>query len=156
VALLEVGAQDVARIALGIVAASQASFTVRTNATLELLDLESQSGDRLAFERRRQAAAAVEERMPPSMALDFAYKTGIGYVRFGMPERGRRQLEEGMRLAETHRLNEWYFRLEAVVAHLDGCGAPETPAVAEPLAVEHEPAVSAMAAGLRAFAGAAR
>jgi tetratricopeptide (TPR) repeat protein len=155
VALLEVGAQDAARVALDIVAGSQASFTVRLNATLELLDLESQSGNRLAFERRRQAAAAAAERMPPSMALDFAYKTGVGFVRFGMLERGRRQLEDGLRMAETHRLNDWYFRLEAVLANLDGCAAPQAPAIAEPLAEEHEPAVWAMAAGLRAFAGAA-
>lgn len=156
VALLEVGAQDVARIALGIVAASQASFTVRTNALLELLDLESQSGDRLAFERRRQGAALVVERMPPSMALDFAYKSGIGLVRFGNLERGRRQLVEAQRLAELHRLNEWYFRLDSVLANLNGCGPSHVPATAEPLAVEHEPAVWAMAAGLKAFAGAAR
>jgi hypothetical protein len=57
-----------------------------------------------------------------------------------------------MQMAEAHRLNEWYFRLERMSLNLEGCGAAQPPLV-EP-AVESA-AIADLAAGLQAYAEAA-
>jgi tetratricopeptide (TPR) repeat protein len=148
--LADLGHYAEARIAFEIVLASPASFIVRANALLELLELESAIGDRLSFERHRSTARDLAERMPPSMAVDFRYKVGLGLARFGQPVRARAVWEEGQQIAERHKLNEWYFRLERLLAHLDDC-APEalTPARAE---VERPAELVQVAAGLREYA----
>ena len=61
---------DGARIAFEIVVGARTSFLVRTNALLELMELESSVGDRMAFERRRAEAEKAQSRMPPSMLAD--------------------------------------------------------------------------------------
>jgi hypothetical protein len=121
VKLSELGHIDLARVAFEIVAAANTSFVVKTNARLELMELESGAGNRVAFERHRAELRDVVERMAPSMAVDFRYKTGLGLARFGQFARAREAWADGMLLAETHRLNEWYFRLEHMSRHLDGC-----------------------------------
>jgi hypothetical protein len=88
------------------------------------------------------------------MAIDFQYKAGIGLARFGQVARAREAWVDGMRMAEAHRLNEWYFRLERMCADLDDC------AVAQVRPLQPEPAappaaISDMAAGLQAYAEAA-
>ncbi len=148
VLLSELGYWDLARVAFEIVAASQTAFTVRTNARLELMELESGAGNRVAFERHRSQLRGVAERMPPSMAIDFHYKTGIGLARFGQLARAREAWADGMRLAEAHHLNEWYFRLERVSLHLDGCAGP----VVRPEPEAPPAAIADLAAGLTAYA----
>ena len=59
--LKEIGAADGARIAFEIVVGARTSFLVRTNALLELMELESSVGNRMAFERRRAEAEKVAE-----------------------------------------------------------------------------------------------
>lgn len=152
VKLAELGYSDMARVAFEIVIASNASFIVTANARLELMDLEAAVGNRVAFERHRTELRDIAARMPPSMEIDFRYKTGIGLARFGQSTRAREAWADGMRLAEAHRLNEWYFRLERMAANLDGCDAvpPVQPEPAAPPA-----AIADMAAGLQAYAEAA-
>jgi tetratricopeptide (TPR) repeat protein len=150
VALADIGAYDAARTAFEIVLGSKTSFVVRMNAILELMDLESTQGDRMAFQRRRAEAEAGRQRMPPSMVADFHYKAGIGLARFGRAARGRELLEAGQRHAEEHRLNAWYFRFEKVLANLSACDRePEATAVADH---EQSPAIQQVAVGLREFA----
>jgi tetratricopeptide (TPR) repeat protein len=148
--LADLGHYTEARIAFDIVLSSQTSFIVRANALLELLELESAVGDRLSFERHRGTARELADRMPPSMSVDFRYKVGLGLARFGQPLRARAVWEEGQVIAERHQLNEWYFRLERLLAHLDDCprgvGAVERPAVERPAELAE------VAAGLREFA----
>ena len=96
--LAELGVFAVARMAFEIVADSKSSFLVRTNALIELMELESAAGNRLAFERRRAAAQALRDRMPPSMAADFLFKLGVGLARFGQVGRARDTLETGLTL----------------------------------------------------------
>jgi tetratricopeptide (TPR) repeat protein len=150
VKLRQVGALDAARTAFEIVGASKASFMIRTNALLELMELESAVGNRLAFERLRQEATAAADKMPPSMAIDYRYKTGIALARFDKVERARELLNEALQLAEQHRLNEWYFRLERARDAL-GCGDANQTAVA-PAEASSTPAVQQMAARLREYA----
>ena len=152
VKLSELGYSDMARIAFEIVVGSNASFIVVTNARLELMELESAVGNRVAFERHRTELRDAAPRMPPSMAIDFRYKTGIGLARFGQLGRAREAWADGMQLAEAHRLNEWYFRLERMSLNLEGCGAAQPPLV-EPAVPSA--AIADLAAGLQAYAEAA-
>jgi hypothetical protein len=152
--LKEIGATEVARLAFEIVVSARTSFLVRTNAILELMELESSVGDRIAFERRRGEAERVRDRMPPSMTVDLHYKAGIGLARFGQFSRARQLLTMGLELAEAHRLNAWYFRLEKVLGNLEACEASE-PARPAPQELSTSPAVQAVAIGLREYAAAA-
>ena len=151
--LKEVGAMETARLAFEIVVGARTSFLVRTNAVLELMELESYTGNRVAFERRRAEAEKVRDRMPPSMLADLHFKTGVGLARFGQLARARHILMTGMELAESHRLNAWYFRFESVLANLHGCEAPEPEPAASP-DLGGSPAVLAVAVGLREYASA--
>jgi hypothetical protein len=153
VKLSELGYCDMARIAFEIVIASNASFIVTANARLELMDLESAVGNRVAFERHRTELRDAAPRMPPSMTIDYRYKAGIGLARFGQHARAREAWADGMRLAEAHRLNEWYFRLERMAANLDDCTAAPLPQLAP--AAAPPAAIADMAAGLQAYAEAA-
>jgi tetratricopeptide (TPR) repeat protein len=68
VELSELGYYDVARIAFGIVVASNTSFIVKTNARLELMEIESPGRVRAAPDRaargRRADAAEYGDRLP--------------------------------------------------------------------------------------------
>jgi hypothetical protein len=151
VGLREIGAYEAGRLALDIVVASKTSFQVRTNALLELMELESTVGDRLAFERWRAEAGEALERMPPSMLADYHFKLGVGLARFGQFTRARSVLTAGLQLSEVHRINTWYFRFERVLANLAECEIrePEHAAVA---CLSGSPAVHEVAVGLREYA----
>ena len=77
-----------------------------------------QSGNRVAFERFRVAAEEHDGRMSPSMAVDYQYKVGIGLARFGQLGRAKAALTVGLELAEQHKLNAWYFKIEQAVGEL--------------------------------------
>jgi tetratricopeptide (TPR) repeat protein len=157
VGLLHLKAFETARLAFEIVASSSTSMIVRTNAILELMELESKVGNRLAFERRRAELEPVRDRMPPSMAADYHFKAGIGLARFGRQKRAEEFLQAGLRIAEEHRLNAWYFRFERELAALqvgDHSAARET-IPATPAPVTSSPAVEEVAVGLREYALAA-
>ena len=62
IGLREIGAFDAARLAFQIVVDSSASMHVRTNAILELMDLESAGGNRVAFERCRGSGRSVRQQ----------------------------------------------------------------------------------------------
>lgn len=155
ICLLGVGARETARLAFEIVTESNTSFIVRTNAVLELMDLESILGNRMAFERRRGQADEVRDRMPPSMAADFYFKSGQGMTRFGRIKRARDFLREGLRLAEEHRLNLWYFKFEKELNALEAlaANAPEArePEPTTPTTYVDSPVVEEVAVGLREY-----
>jgi tetratricopeptide (TPR) repeat protein len=156
-ALVQVGAYEGARTAFEIVAASNTSFLVRSNALLELMDMESVVGNRMAFERRRAEAEASRDHMPPSMTADFLFKAGMGMSRFGRQKRAKEFLSAGLRLAEEHRLNLWYFKFETQLKTLEASAAAETfeahePELATPAASSWSPAVEEVAVGLREYA----
>ncbi len=151
VKLSELGYYDAARSAFEIVLASNSSFVIRANARLELMQVESALLNRVAFERHRLQLRHDVGRMPPTMAVDFRCKVGVGFARFGQIARAREEWTEGLHLAEQHRLNEWYFRLEGLLRHLGDCADAEAClSVPEPAAPPA--AVVDMAAGLRAYA----
>jgi tetratricopeptide (TPR) repeat protein len=157
VGLLHLNAPETARLAFEIVASSETSLLVRTNAVLELMDLESQVGNRLAFERRRAEAETVRERMTPSMACDYHYKAGVGLGRFGRHKKAEEFLQAGLKIAEEHRLNVWYFKLERELTALqEGEQAATYEALpTTPASSVNSPAVEEVAVGLREYALAA-
>src|SRR4029079_13828101 len=83
--LLQLGWHDAARTAFTIVLRSDTKATVRLNALLELMALESAVGDPTAFEQHHRAAETARDQMPPSMQVDFLFKTASGRRRFGQP-----------------------------------------------------------------------
>jgi hypothetical protein len=153
-ALNESGHYHSARVALEIVVASEASYLVKLNAILELMQLESALGNRVAFERRRQQARELSARMTPSMEIDFRYKTTVGLARFGQVARAREIARQAMGLAEQHRLNEWYFRLENLVKELDS-ETQSQELLQAPAETTATPSVVQIANGLQEYAFAA-
>jgi tetratricopeptide (TPR) repeat protein len=152
--LRAVGAYQAARQGFAMVLAADTSFILRANACLELMELESAVGNRIAFERYRQESRAYEDRMPPSMAIDYRYKIGIGFARFGKEAKSRSALREALALAEAHQLNEWYFRIDRVLRGLELCQDQIDPKAATAEATDMAPAVAQVSASLLAMAGA--
>jgi hypothetical protein len=153
ISLAQIGANAAARVAFEIVIASQASFLVRTNAVLELMDLESAVDNRVAFERLRAEAEGARDRMPPSMMADYLFKVGEGLARFGKVARAREVLNEGLRQSELSGLNAWYFKIERTLLSL-GSGSTDTrePKLPASAGLSELPAVQEVALGLREYA----
>jgi hypothetical protein len=151
IGLVKLGAIESARLAFEIVLASNTSFLVRTNAMLELMDMESSVFNRVAFERRRAEADRLSDRMPPSMLSDFHFKAGVGLARFGQISRAQSLLRAGLALSETHKLNAWYFRFEGTLAEL-AKGEPREPERATDSGWKDSPALNEVAVGLREYA----
>jgi tetratricopeptide (TPR) repeat protein len=151
IGLSEIGALDAARLAFQIVADSDASVLVRANALLELMDLESSVGNRVAFERCRAGAQVYQERMSPSMLVDYQYKVGVGFARFGQVARALASLTTSLELAERHRLNAWYFKIEQALAGLANDSAQQ-PTCRQSSEFSEAPAIREMEMGLREYA----
>jgi tetratricopeptide (TPR) repeat protein len=148
--LCRIGAFKAARLAFEIVINANTSFSVRSNALVELMDLESNVGNRVSFERCRSMIEQNVERLPPSIATDYQYKLGTGFMRFGQMNRARSALLAGLAHAERHQLNTWYFKLEQALKEL-------TPSAEPPMAVveselSEAPAILEMEMGLREYA----
>jgi tetratricopeptide (TPR) repeat protein len=149
ISFIEVGAYSPARLALNIVANSRAEFRTRTNAVIELMDLESIVGDRVAFERNRNIADTQRDRMPPSMMADYLYKTGMGFARFDQIGRARESLTAALAFAEANKLNTWYFRIDQALQDLE---RKQKQAELQPIKAEQAPMLYEMEAGLREYA----
>jgi hypothetical protein len=78
-------------------------------------------------------------------------------ARFGRRKRSTELLQAGLRLAEEHHLNAWYFRfekeLEALQAGEQAAAQEAIPAT--PTSVSYSPAMEEVAIGLREYALAA-
>jgi hypothetical protein len=140
----------VARLAYEIVISSNTSFLVRSNALLELMDLESSLGNRVSFERCRVMMEQNVGRLSPSAATDYQYKLGTGFTRFGQPTRARVAFVAGLELAERHQLNTWYFRIEQALNELTERPQQPVPALASELS--EAPVIREMEVGLREYA----
>ena len=90
--------------------------------------------------------------MTPSMTCDFLFKAGHGLAQFGRKSRARELLVEAQQLAERHRLNAWYFRLEQALGGLDSSPAHEPEPAAPAAAVGDLSAIEEVAIGLREYA----
>ena len=149
--LCEIGAREAARLAFQIVINSNAKLLVRANALLELMNLESSVGNRVAFERCRAAITEVGDRLSPSMATDYQFKLGTGLTRFGQIGRAREVFAAALTLAEAHGLNAWYFKIEQALNQLSipREHEPEYQQTSEP---SHPSVVGEVMVGLRDYA----
>jgi hypothetical protein len=140
-------------LAFQIVADSDAELLVRMNARLELMDLESSVGNRVAFERCRAAVEEYGDRMSPSMSCDYRYKLGVGFARFGQAGRARAELTKGLTAAEKFRLNAWYFKIDQKLGEVLTPSSVQSPthAVSE---LSEAPVVEELMIGLREYAAA--
>jgi tetratricopeptide (TPR) repeat protein len=148
--LVRIGAFEAARIAFQIVIDSNTSFVVRSNALLELMDLESSIGNRVSFERCRAMVEPSRAKLSPSMATDYQFKLGTGFARFGQSTRARTAFMAGLELAERHELNTWYFKLEQAVKKLAERRAE--PASVLESELSESPTIREMEMGLRDYA----
>ena len=150
IGLCRIGAFQVARLAFEIVINSNTSVVVRSNALLELMDLESSIGNRVSFERCRGMIEQNVGRLSPSAATDYQYKLGTGFMRFSQLTRARAAFMAGLELAERHQLNPWYFRLEQALKELTERPQQPVPTLASELC--EAPAIREMEVGLREYA----
>jgi tetratricopeptide (TPR) repeat protein len=148
-----VGALDAAHVAFTIVAHSSASTLVRVNALLELMDLEATKQNRVGFERCRAAVEECKGVMAPSMLVDYHYKLGLGLARFGQLARGQEALNAAMKIAEKHRLNTWYFKIERGLEELVKLPEHQSTDDGHPL-FSSEPSVRRIEEELREYAAA--
>jgi hypothetical protein len=120
---------------------------------LELMDLESSVGNRVAFERCRAAVEEYGDRMSPSMSCDYRYKLGVGFARFGQAGRARAELTKGLTAAEKFRLNAWYFKIDQKLGEVLTPFSVQSPthAVSE---LSEAPVVEELMVGLREYAAA--
>lgn len=153
--LVQLGWHDAARTAFTIVLRSDTKATVQLNALIELMALEAGAGDAPAFERHYRAAEACRDQMPPSMVVDYLFKTASGRKRFGQPAAARATLTEAQTIAEAHDLHAWTFRIDRALHDLDIGDAARLP---EPHATprRESPVVREVAAGLEEYAAAPR
>jgi hypothetical protein len=125
---------------------------VRVNAFLELMGLESTLGNRTAFERQRRAADDLRDLMPPTMEVDFLFKTASGLARFGQRADARALLAQGLAIAERRSLHAWYFRIEQALREHEQ-RAEQLPLEAATTSLGESPVVREVAAGLQEYAG---
>ena len=152
IGLMKCGALEPARLAFELVIGSKTSFLVRTNALLELMDLEARVGNEVAFHRLRAQAEEARDRMTPSMACDFLFKAGSGLGRFGRTVRARDLLTRGQTLSERHQLNAWYFRFERALGDLARTEEQEPEPTTRNAGAGDLPAIQEVAVGLREYA----
>jgi hypothetical protein len=93
------------------------------------------------------------EKLSPSVITDYEYKLGTGFGRFGQAARARAAFNSALQLAEKHRLNAWYFKIEEAIKELDE--PRETARAAEATGLSEAPAVREMELGLREYAAVA-
>jgi tetratricopeptide (TPR) repeat protein len=154
IGLYRIGAFEASRVAFQIVISSEASFVVRINALLELMDLESALGNRVAFERCRNLIEENYEKLSPALTTDYQYKLGTGFLRFAQRIRAREAFSLALELAERHRLNLWYFRIEQAIEDLHERQDQPAP-LPEASNFCESPAVREMEMGLREYAAVA-
>lgn len=147
--LAELGATDAARLAFELVADSRIGVLVRADAYVHLMDLASGEGDRIGFERHRTAVRDVVPNMPAQIAVDFGFRSALGFARFGQFSRADEIWRETQALAGTHGFADIEHTIEQVLAGLDGC---RRNGVAPSERIEAPPEIAALAADLRVLA----
>ena len=79
------------------------------------MDLESASGNRVAFERCRavgQSNAVASPACRPAWRWTTTTSWALGSPGSDSSARAREALQPALALAESHRLNAWYFKIE--------------------------------------------
>ena len=150
--MLRLGQVAEAEQALGEVVRRESGLENLVNALIELMNCASFRRDRLAFERWRERCLEHVPHAQPNIRADFSMKVGIGYARFGNARRSVNSLREALEIATAHGLNEFVFRIEPILAHINECGAPEESAGAAPDVTHRLESLKEVSAFLATFA----
>ena len=116
-AFFYLGVYSAARDAYLVLSATAQEQYIRWTATLNLLEIASETGAEMLFEQHRRQLADLH--LPPLLAAGFEVNVGKGYQRFGNFAKARLHLERAMVLAGEHGLNQFLFEAEEVLFQLD-------------------------------------
>ena len=92
-----------------------------SNAMIELMHCASFRRDHVGFARWRERCEQRLPDMPPNIRTDFYLKQGIGQARFGRYRRATELMKEALEIAGAAGLHEFEFRIERILAGLEGC-----------------------------------
>jgi tetratricopeptide (TPR) repeat protein len=116
-AFLDLGVYSAARDAFMVLSATAQEQYVRWAATLNLLEIASQTGAETLFELYRRQLA--QQELPPRMSTSFHLNTGLAYRRFGNFDKSRRHLERALVMAGEHGLSKYLLQAEDALKHLE-------------------------------------
>src|SRR5213080_3303215 len=101
-----------------------------TNALVELMHCASFRRDHVGFARWRERCEQRLPDMPPNIRTDFYLKQGIGQARFGRYRRATELMKQALEIASAAGLHEFEFRIERILAGLEGCEQAREPQLA--------------------------
>lgn len=125
-ALVRLGVIESAERAFKIVVHRSSAMDIAGNAIIELMYCASFRRDRVGFERWRGECARIMTNLAPNQVADYHLKLGIGLGRFGRLDRAAAELQLALRVARSHGLHEFEFRIERILSGLADCSAFET------------------------------
>jgi tetratricopeptide (TPR) repeat protein len=112
----ELGMHDAARDAHMIVAVTARHQWVRWQATLNLMELAYLDGDEEGFDRYASELTIAD--LAPGLRAYFLLYRGIGCLRFGREEEGRRQLDTAERFASLNGLHQISFEAQKALSEI--------------------------------------
>ena len=122
---LELGVYSAARDAYLVLSATAQEQFVRWSATLNLLEIASQTGAETLFELYRRQLA--DQPLPPFMAAAYQLNTGRAYRRLNKHEKARAYLERALELAESAGFNRYVFEAEDALRNMNAPTPPLRP-----------------------------
>lgn len=125
-ALVRLGAIESAERAFKVVVHRSTTTDGAGNAMIELMYCASFRRDRVGFERWRGECARTMTKLAPNQVADYHLKLGIGLGRFGRLDRAAAELQLALRVARTHGLHEFEFRIDRILSGLAHCDTFDT------------------------------
>ncbi|MEX2152397.1 MAG: hypothetical protein WD825_03610 [Gemmatimonadaceae bacterium] len=119
---LELGVYSAARDAYLVLSATAQEQYTRWGATINLMEIASQTGAEMLFELYRRQLIA--QQMPPYLATAFELNLGIGYQRFHDSAKAQTHLERALAIAGEHELNQFLFEAEEALQKLSTPAPP--------------------------------
>jgi tetratricopeptide (TPR) repeat protein len=142
------GVYSAARDAYLVLSVTAQEQYMRWAATINLLDISSETRAGILFETYRRQVT--NDQLPPSLRVALELTLGVGYGRFGEPEKARPHLERAVALAGEHALNQYLFEAEKALQELENITPPRS--IASSLSLDVEEVAHAIK-GLREKAG---
>lgn len=122
VGFLELGVYTAARDAFLVLSATAQEQYVRWAATLNLLEIASQTGAETLFELHRRQL--LNQPLPPRMATSYHLNVGLAYRRFAHYGRARLNLERALAMAGEHGFTKYLLEAEEALHHLQQPAPP--------------------------------
>jgi tetratricopeptide (TPR) repeat protein len=118
VMLKALGHYSAARNAFDLVLSGDLTPDVRARTELECLEVSALIGDRLSFERWRQAVNEKYEKLPPDVQMDFELQVGTGLSLFEEHDRAEAPIQRAIKIAEQYGMAERVFFAEGQLAEV--------------------------------------